>query len=337
MTATTRANFSLAPELVHTFNDWLKTAPAISKVEDAMRFGMGQMLTWRTLRARIGTADYVTEQPFFQQAPEGTKSREQSREDARHLNENDPRIKQLKRQRHEIVSKLNAAAMSVTANPFSSLASAGDIEKEWSGYHKELQHNDTAIARAKDANAAQAAGLDPSVPKPGNGPDDLVANDKTDLQEAAEEFRVLLTWLSPDQATVWRTKLNHQTGLPYTPREQVTKLHRPETPVIHMKAPDLLSRVAAVTPFLIYNDAVIKPRKVLKEFLRQHTSPSAVEALRKTPAAVRLYDDYIHDSRAWFRVPYFREYVPGGYFWARLLFIGGDQRVENLGMPPPRW
>ncbi|CAN7691638.1 T6SS phospholipase effector Tle1-like catalytic domain-containing protein [Paraburkholderia terricola] len=332
MTAATKANFKLAPELVGTFNDWLKTAPAISKVEDAMRFGMGQMLGWRTLRARVGTADYVTEQLFFQRAHEGTKSREQVREDAQRLSKNDPKIKHLKSQRLEIVSRMNAASMSATADPFSSLGPTGDLREEMDGYQKELQQNDTAIARAQDANAAKAAGLDPSVAKPGNGPDDLVSDDKTDIQEAAEEFRVLLTWLNPVQAPVWRTKFNHQTNLPYTTREQASKLHRPETSMIYMKAPDVLSRLAAVSPYSIYDDAVIKPRTVLKGFLQQHTSPVAVEALRKTSAAVRLYDDYIHDSRAWFRVPYFREYVPGGYFWARVLFTGGDQRVENLGL-----
>ena len=85
-------------------------------------------------------------------------------------------------------------------------------------------------------------------------------------------------------------------------------------------------------PYLAFDDAVIQPRTVLKAFLQQHTALAEVDALRKASDVVRLYDDYIHDSRAWFRVPYFREYVPGGYFWARVLFTGGDQRVENLGM-----
>ncbi|MEA3120890.1 MAG: hypothetical protein QOH33_431, partial [Paraburkholderia sp.] len=49
-------------------------------------------------------------------------------------------------------------------------------------------------------------------------------------------------------------------------------------------------------------------------------------------AVLTLYDEFIHDSRAWFRVPHFREYVPGGYFWCRVLFVGNDQRIENLGM-----
>jgi hypothetical protein len=57
-----------------------------------------------------------------------------------------------------------------------------------------------------------------------------------------------------------------------------------------------------------------------------------VEALHKTPAVLTLYDEFIHDSRAWFRVPHFREYVPGGYFWGRVVFVGNDQRIANLGM-----
>ena len=97
-----------------------------------------------------------------------------------------------------------------------------------------------------------------------------------------------------------------------------------------MRGPDILTRFSAVTPFSAFGDAVIRPRTALKPFLQEQTSSAAVEALRKNASAVRLYDDYVHDSRAWFRVPYFREYVPGGYFWARVLFTGGDQRVEDL-------
>jgi hypothetical protein len=330
MSGEIQAEFDVARELIDTFNGWLSNVPAISNVEQAMQFGMGQMLAWRTLRARIGTADYVTEQPFFQRASEGAKSREQVREDTDQLNDHDPKIKQLKSQRFDTVSKMNAASMSAMADPFSGYGATGDLGKEMDGYQRDLRQNDAAIARAKDANAAKAAGVDPSAAKPGNGPDDLVSNDKTDLLEAAEEFRVLLTWLNPDQTAAWRTKLNHQTNLPYALREPATTRHRPETQVIYMKSSDLISRLAAVSPFSIYDDAVIKPRGALKGLLVQHTSLAAVDALRKEPAAVKLYDDYIHDSRAWFRVPYFREYVPGGFFWGRVLFVGGDTRIENL-------
>jgi hypothetical protein len=327
-----RANFELDAKLIEAFNIWLKTTPAIGKVEDAMRFGMGQMLSWRSLRARIGTTDYVTERPFFQHAHEGTKSREQVREDTQQLIEHDPAIQQLKRQRTDLVSGIEIAGMSAIADPFSSVEPTDDIGKTMDDCQHALDQNKAAMARAREADAAKAAGLDPSVVKPGTGPDDLIRNDKTDLQEAAEEFRVLLTWLYPDQTKTWQTKIDLLTNLPGAKRERATPLHPPDTDIIYMKTPDLLTRLGAILPYLAFDDAVIQPRTVLKTFLHQHTALAEVDALRKASDVVRLYDDYIHDSRAWFRVPYFREYVPGGYFWARVLFTGGDQRVENLGM-----
>jgi hypothetical protein len=331
MIATTKANFALAPELIRTFNDWLKTTPPISTVEKAMRFGMGQMLTWRTLRAHIGTADYVTEQSFFHNAPEGSKSREQIREETERLNANDPAIAKLKAQRMNLAATGTMASMGNAEDPFALMgARRVEIQKEYDANTKALRQNDAALERARERNAVKAAGSNASDMKPGNGPDDLVSNDKTDILEAAEEFRLLLTWLNPDQTRVWRTEINRQTNLPFTTREAATKAHKPETPVVYMRGPDILTRFSAVTPFSAFGDAVIRPRTALKPFLQEQTSSAAVEALRKNASAVRLYDDYVHDSRAWFRVPYFREYVPGGYFWARVLFTGGDQRVEDL-------
>ncbi|WP_334065992.1 DUF2235 domain-containing protein [Burkholderia cepacia] len=331
MLQTTKQLFDLSNGLVKTFNGWLNSVPTIKSVEEAMRFGMAQMLSWRTLRARIGTADYVTEQPFFKNAPESHKSREQVREDTDRLNDSDAKIKQLKSERFDVVAQMNAASMSAMDNPFASVTPSSDLGKEIEGYQGQLKAYDTKIAREKDANAAKAAGKSPSSAKPGNGPDDLISNDKTDLLEAAEEFRLLLTWLNPSQTSIWRAEINHQTNLPYTVKAPATPLHKPETEVVYMRNPDILTRFSAVTPFSIYNDAVIRPRTAMKGFLSQNTSPAAVEALRKTPAVIQLYDEFIHDSRAWFRVPYFREYVPGGFFWGRLLFVGNDQRVENLG------
>ncbi|MCY1549968.1 hypothetical protein D9M68_861800 [compost metagenome] len=54
-------------------------------------------------------------------------------------------------------------------------------------------------------------------------------------------------------------------------------------------------------------------------------------ALREK-AAIELFDNYIHDSRAWFRVPHFHEYAPGGYGWARTFFVGDSNAVRHLGM-----
>ncbi|MEA3116991.1 MAG: hypothetical protein QOI13_261, partial [Paraburkholderia sp.] len=52
------------------------------------------------------------------------------------------------------------------------------------------------------------------------------------------------------------------------------------------------------------------------------------------PAAITLFDNYVHDSRCGFRVPYFREYAPGGYAWPRMIFIGGDERADLFGFDP---
>ncbi|WP_321817021.1 MULTISPECIES: DUF2235 domain-containing protein [unclassified Paraburkholderia] len=331
MLKSTTQLFDLSGGLIKTFNGWLESVPAIQTVEQAMRFGMGQMLSWRTLRARIGTPDYVTEQSFFKNAPESGKSREQVREDADRLNDSDEKIKQLKSERSEVVAQMNGASMSSVENPFASVSPSSDLGKEIDGYQTSLKAYDAKIAREKDANAEKAAGASPSSAKPGNGPDDLVSNDKTDLLEAAEEFRLLLTWLDLSKAPRWRTEVNHQTDLPYAVKAPATPKHKPETEVVYMRNPDLLTRFSAVTPFSIYNDAVIKPRSVMKDFLTENTSDAAVEKLRKAPIVIQLYDEFIHDSRAWFRVPYFREYVPGGFFWGRMLFDGDDRRVENLG------
>ncbi len=59
----------MASDTVVAFNEWLKTTDsAITRVEDAMKFGMGQLLTWRTLRARTDgehAGHYITNQKFF--------------------------------------------------------------------------------------------------------------------------------------------------------------------------------------------------------------------------------------------------------------------------------
>ncbi|MGN6085192.1 hypothetical protein, partial [Trinickia sp.] len=50
------------------------------------------------------------------------------------------------------------------------------------------------------------------------------------------------------------------------------------------------------------------------------------------PSVVKLLDDYVHDSRIWFRVPWFHEYAPGGYGWPRVFFEGGKKRIAYLGL-----
>jgi hypothetical protein len=334
MTEIAQADFALSPNLIFTFNDWLKTAPSITTLEQAMQFGMAQMLSWRTLRAAIDTGDYVTEQPFYASANEGAKSRQQIREDTDKLNANDPQIAKLKAERRELAAGVTLTGLSHMDDPLAGFGQRRlDIQKEYDANARKLQQNDAALARAKEGNAMKAAGPNSPNMKPGNEADDLISNDKTDLLEAAEEFRLLLTWLHPEKAATWRTKIDPASRLPFLERQAATKAHQPDTTYCWMKTADALSALGPVTPFTKFSDVVVKPDSDMKGFLAEHTSPAAVAALRKNSAAVALYDNYVHDSRAWFRVPYFRENAPGGFFWARVMFVGGNTRVTNLGLP----
>jgi hypothetical protein len=172
--------FALHPQTVIAFNAWLKTVEptTLSNIGDAMKFGMGQLLNWRTLRARIGTNDYVTEREFFSDSPQMT------------------------------------------------LVDVGSIPV----------HSARSALRG--------------------------------TYDAAD-------------------------------------------------------------------DVISKPVREAIPFLTQHTSPEAVIRLqRSAQAAVDLFDDYVHDSRCWFRVPYFHEYAPGGYGWPRVVFVDNSDRVAWLGFDP---
>ena len=80
-------------------------------------------------------------------------------------------------------------------------------------------------------------------------------------------------------------------------------------------------------------DVLVLPAREMVEKLREWTAPKAVEQFeRQNRAIIALFDDYIHDSRAWFRMPYFHEYSPGGYGWARVFFVGNDNAVRHLGL-----
>jgi hypothetical protein len=82
----------------------------------------------------------------------------------------------------------------------------------------------------------------------------------------------------------------------------------------------------------VADDVLAKPIREAIPFLKQHTSPEAVaRLLRSAQAAIDLFDDHVHDSRCWFRVPHFREYAPGGYCWPRVVFAGGSERAAWLG------
>ncbi|WP_418222312.1 hypothetical protein [Burkholderia stabilis] len=114
-------------------------------------------------------------------------------------------------------------------------------------------------------------------------------------------------------------------------RKDVATHRRQGSTTVWMGGRDrVLQLFGAVAPYQPVLDYVLAPPQEMLPFLLEHTSDAAV---RKLPsAAIRLLDDYVHDSRAWFRVPYFHEYAPGGYGWARTFFVGNDRRVRSLGL-----
>jgi hypothetical protein len=77
---------------------------------------------------------------------------------------------------------------------------------------------------------------------------------------------------------------------------------------------------------------VAAPARGVVKFLKQHASMEAANRLQR--ASIHLLDDYVHDSRIWFRVPWFHEYAPGGYGWPRVIFEGGKKRIAYLGLTP---
>jgi hypothetical protein len=92
-------DFALDPGTITAFNAWLKTTDsAISRVEDAMKFGMGQLLTWRTLRARFDgehASHYITEQDFFKAAREDALTPRKVTEALKEAKKTDPKLLEL--------------------------------------------------------------------------------------------------------------------------------------------------------------------------------------------------------------------------------------------------
>nr|WP_057925023.1 DUF2235 domain-containing protein [Burkholderia ambifaria] len=339
-------DFSLTSSVARAFNDWLSTVnqKPLDSVESALRIGMGQSLAWRTLRADYGNPQaYITSQEFFRRAPEhevtpyGLEARIKSKATSA------SRLDDLKREKQQLEKQkagLDAAALSMPAIP----ALANPFKKKAAELAEQIKKKDADILAA-------AAG---KAPRPGEGTTDVMTNDKTDLLEAAEEFRLLLAYLYPDQRWRWQVywalppadtvtlkkgpigkaiplEQNAEAYYLTVDRKDVATHRRQGSRAAWMGDRDrvimLFGAVAGYQPTL---DFVLSPTQEMLPFLLKHTSDDAVRKLPR--AATRLLDDYVHDSRAWFRVPYFHEYAPGGYGWARTVFVGDDRRVRSLGL-----
>ncbi|MDN7427606.1 DUF2235 domain-containing protein [Burkholderia sp. AU45388] len=326
------ADFSLDQSVIDAFNAWRKTVENVNSVEDALKVGLGQMLAWRTLRADIGNPQrYVTGQSFFKRAHEDKMTPHKVQQAVSKASENDPTM-----------SKLRSQSQLLQANALS--MGAG-----YASYMSSQKGQATALKEAMDRRNEQLCGAiahpgvaNPKPARPGEGPLDVATNDQTDLRQGAEEMRLLLGYLYPDQCERWKVKRTDHRPI-VTRGGDVIKV--PPTFVVEHDQPGsdspcvtlaysgiLLNTVwsTLVQNYRVQDDVMAAPLPGVESFLRQHTSPDAVNKL--PTGAITLFDDYVHDSRCWFRVPYFHEYAPGGYGFPRVVFVGGDKRKAYLGL-----
>jgi hypothetical protein len=207
--ADTARDFALHPDTVTAFNAWLKTVAPLTlrNIGDAMKFGMGQLLSWRTLRAQIGTSAYVTDREFFKRAPENRLTPRQVAEGVEKAQQADPQLLDLNARLAQAHTK-KAEAWRNASSGAGYTATILDIKEA----DNEITRLKTAIRTRTEALCGEIAnpntppGPLPKSARPGEGPDDVCTNDQTDLREGAEEMRLLLGHLYPKQLEQWQVR-----------------------------------------------------------------------------------------------------------------------------------
>ncbi|QRQ88165.1 T6SS phospholipase effector Tle1-like catalytic domain-containing protein [Cupriavidus oxalaticus] len=351
MDANNLQDFIIDPAVAKAFNDWRSALPAIDSLEKALEFGLRQSLQWRTLRARWHTGTYITSQGFYRHCAdpankrEDSKTTQQLRTEADKAKENDSVIRKL--QQDNILLKLQVQRLRDRAM-FRQTTSQGMADlAERRALEARIAANDTAIAAREKELMAKAAGKSPADCRPGEGANELVTNDRTDLLESAEEFQLLLGCLHPELQPGLNVRKEILARLVLTPggaaalatkgfkQLAIPRAERPHTDsrLLVMVDGDMLTKIAAIMDYAPIDDVLVEPAPEMIPYLKSTTSAKAVDdfALREK-AAIELFDNYIHDSRAWFRVPHFHEYAPGGYGWARTFFVGDSNAIRHLGM-----
>ncbi len=342
-------DFAVSSSLICAFNDWLSTVnqKPLDSVETALRIGMAQSLAWRTLRADPADSQTsLTTQPFFHSATEDplTSYGLETLIASAPSSSSSSRLDELKRQKSSLESELSNRPQ--LYGPLGMPLWTSSDEMEVDDLLGKIKKTDQEIL---DTAAGRSG-------RPGEGEEDITVNDKTDLLEAAEEFRLLLAYLRPEQRSRWRAywiQATPPTGKkPQDPLDRYLE-DRPFGHFLIVDRADLNShrrqgskkvwlvdssfplQAGSVIDSLTHTydpikDFVLAPRDQMLPFLLENTSDQAVRNLSQ--AAIRLMDDYVHDSRAWFRVPFFHEYAPGGFGWGRTFFVGNDTRVRDLGL-----
>lgn len=330
MSAELLADFRVAEDLVEAVNGWIDKADAFADIESALTFGLRQSLAWRTLRAQPDKNDYVTGQAFYRHAPEFGRQRTEAQE----------RIEARERRKQELKTRIRALEDGRTSANLSPAAREKVVE-ELKNSRAELADLENGAgtpeeqhARVLSEEAGKASGTEVSI-APGNGIDSALPQDRTDLLEAAEEFRLLLGYLHPQ----------HQKRLGVTETVHVRYTHKPlrrvESRVLMVEHHDPLRPETVLGTQLALTDSgtaaltadmLLKPEAHFVPFLRECTDYEKVlPTIRNNQAVIHLMDNYMHDSRAWFRPLNYREPTPGGFGWPRTFYDGSDRRVEYLG------
>ncbi|MFM0241203.1 T6SS phospholipase effector Tle1-like catalytic domain-containing protein [Paraburkholderia phytofirmans] len=333
-----RTDFSLSPQTITAFNDWRKTAGPIGSIEDAIKHGMTEMLAWRTLRAKVGTADYVTEQEFFRLAQEDSMTPHKVALDVDRARKTDPEYQTLADRLSKLLAEKSRLADNRTYP--TNTPRIAELDGQISATRESMDRRTEAIC----GSVGHPEKKDPSPARPGEGPCDVTTNDQNDLRQGAEEMRLLLGFLHPEQRKIpWQvteTVSAHSVyeNSPYAGQTRTTlsvSHDHPGSDSPHVALAESGILLATTWSTILSNfstgdDLLAAPARGVTSFLKKHASLEAAARLR--PEAIHLLDNYVHDSRIWFRVPWFHEYAPGGYGWPRVIFVGGTQRIAYLGL-----
>ncbi|RDV00735.1 T6SS phospholipase effector Tle1-like catalytic domain-containing protein [Trinickia dinghuensis] len=334
-----RADFALLPQTIAAFNGWLKSAGPIGRMEDAIRHGMEEMLAWRALRAQPDTPDYVTHQGFFRQAHEDRMTPYKVAVNLEKAKDADPQFKALNAKQARLLGQRLQATRDreYPAN----MPRIMELDAQIEAAKREIDRRTEALCGV----AGHPDATDAAPARPGEGVWDVTTNEQNDLRQGAEEMRLLLGFLHPDEREKkWKVaatvRVNHaQRGAHPTAPTTTPTLSVPheqpdsDTPKVTLAESGILLASTWSTIFSQFSptdDLLAAPAPGVMGFLKKHASLDAAGRLQKP--IVTLLDDYVHDSRIWFRVPWFHEYAPGGYGWPRVLFEGGTKRIVYLGL-----
>ncbi|WP_175884152.1 DUF2235 domain-containing protein [Burkholderia sp. BCC0044] len=334
------ADFALFPETIAAFNAWLKTAGPIGRMEDAIKHGMAELLAWRTLRAQPDTPEYVASQEFFLKAREDGMTPYKVDEALEKAKKTDPQLKMLKAKR----ARLEAHKSQETGNHRypANMPRIMELDAQIKATNREIDRRTEALC----GEVAHPGTEDAAPARPGEGACDITTNEQTDLRQGAEEMRLLLGYLHPeDRESKWKVTVTVRmdsalrqypdTGTTTTTLSVKHEQPGSDAPEVRLAESGILLASTWSTIFSVFspsNDIVAAPARGVVKFLKMYASMEAANRLQKE--SIHLLDDYVHDSRIWFRVPWFHEYAPGGYGWPRVIFEGGKKRIAYLGLTP---